>query len=236
MYTDNTESCPVSISLELTLENLKPGKENEKVFVIPEHSTHFRLTELNRIEKTGAVKYSFKFISVFGNVNLSAWYSSYQYDLPYKKEQGYLLFQGYNGRFTHQNENALDFVMPEGTEIFAAREGVVAKVVQSNTESCAGKECEKFNNYILIYHFDGTFAVYNHIRYNGASVKQGDKINKGDMIAYSGKTGWATGPHLHFECYLPAWKNRKTIMTAFRIEDGSASEYLKEEKIYLKKY
>jgi len=236
LYTENTENYPVSISLELTLENLKSDKEQEKVFVIPEHSTHYRLIQLNKIEKTRNSTYSLKFTSVPGNVNLSAWDSSYQYDLPYKKGQGYLLFQGYNGHFTHQNENALDFEMPEGTEILAAREGVVVKVVQNNTESCPEKECEKFNNYILIYHSDGTFALYNHIRYNGAAVKQGDKINKGDMIAYSGKTGWATGPHLHFECYLPAWKHRKTIMTAFRIEDGSAFEYLKEGKTYRRRY
>ena len=236
LYADNPEYCPVSVSLDLTLENLKPDKENQKVFVIPEHSTHYKLVELSRIEKPKAVRYSFKYKSVFGNVNSSAYDSSYQYDLPYKKGQGYLLFQGYNGHFTHQNENALDFQLPEGTEILAAREGVAVKVVQENTQSCPEKECQKFNNYVLIYHSDGTFAVYNHIRFNGAVVKQGDKINKGDMIAYSGKTGWATGPHLHFECYLPLWQDRRTIMTAFRIDDGSQSEYLKEGKTYLRNY
>ena len=236
LYADNPEYSPVSVLLDLILENLKPDKENQKVFVIPEHTSHFKLVELSRIEKLKAVRYSFRYKSIFGNVNSTAYDSSYKYDLPYKKGQGYLLFQGYNGQFTHQNQNALDFQLPEGTDILAAREGVVVKVVQENTQSCPQKECQKFNNYVLVYHADGTFAVYNHIRFNGAAVKAGDKINKGDMIAYSGKTGWATGPHLHFECYLPSSEDRKTIMTAFRIEDGSKSEYLKEGKTYIRNY
>ena len=204
--------------------------------MVPARSSHIKLVELSRIEKSKSVRYSFKSKSVFGNVNSSAYDSSYQYDLPYKKGQGYLLFQGYNGRFTHQNENALDFEMPEGTEILAARDGIVVKAVQENTQSCAEKECQKFNNYILVYHADGTFAVYNHIRFNGAAVRQGDKINKGDMIAYSGKTGWASGPHLHFECYLPLLQDRRTIRTIFRIEHGSISEYLKEGNTYQRNY
>ena len=44
------------------------------------------------------------------------------FDLPFENGQKFKISQGYNGAFSHQNENALDFDMPIGTKILAARE------------------------------------------------------------------------------------------------------------------
>jgi len=96
--------------------------------------------------------------------------------------------------------------MPENTDVLAARDGIVIQVVQNNTEGCPKEECKKFGNYILVYHPDGTFAEYVHIKFNGSKVKEGDSIKKGDIIGYSGNTGWSAGPHLHFDCFLPGIK------------------------------
>ncbi len=54
-------------------------------------------------------------------------------------------------------------------------------------------------NYVCIYHADGTVANYAHLNTKGVVVKEGDFVNQGQLIAYSGNTGYADGPHLHFE-------------------------------------
>jgi murein DD-endopeptidase MepM/ murein hydrolase activator NlpD len=127
--------------------------------------------------------------------------------------------------------------MDEGTEVLAARDGVVVKVFQSNTESCLKEECKKFNNFILIYHSDGTIANYSHLLQNGSKVSAGDIVKKGDVIGLSGNTGFSSGPHLHFSCSLLLGVERiQTVRTKFRIGDGRKSEYLQEKRRYMKGY
>lgn len=69
-----------------------------------------------------------------GDITIKNYDSTYQYDLPFQKGKAFLMYQGYNGTFSNQNENSLDFVMPEGTEILASREGLVIDVLQSNNK------------------------------------------------------------------------------------------------------
>ena len=53
-------------------------------------------------------------------------------------------------------------------------------------------------NYVNIRHSDGTLGNYYHLKQGGSAVKIGDKVKKGQLIAYSGNTGYTTAPHLHF--------------------------------------
>ena len=57
---------------------------------------------------------------------------------------------------------------------------------------------EPYGNFIKIYHGDGTIGSYVHLKRNGSIVEKGDKIEKGQLIGFSGNTGWSSGPHLHF--------------------------------------
>lgn len=166
-------------------------------------------------------------------------YSDYIFDLPYKKGKSYRVIQGYNGDFSHQDKFALDFEMPVGTEVLAVREGLVINIVQQNNIGCASKDCAKYANYISILHSDETIADYYHLSYQGAKVKVGDKIKKGDVIGLSGNTGWSSIPHLHFVCYSPSKigaKKEISIKTLFKTGNGKRIEYLIEGKRYLKDY
>ncbi|RYG49815.1 MAG: M23 family metallopeptidase, partial [Chitinophagaceae bacterium] len=158
------------------------------------------------------------------------------YDLPFQKGKSFLLFQGYNGSSSHQNQNALDFPMPEGTEVLAARDGIVVKIVQHNTEHCESEACKQFNNYVIIMHSDGSYAYYAHIKQNGAKAKIGDKVKQGDVIAYSGNVGWSGGPHLHFACFIGGFDNWRTLETQFRTGKGDSTETLKEKNSYVRDY
>lgn len=235
LYAENKEFCPVSIVLSLVLQNLHAIDYDDGVYTLPAQTGKYRLIELEKI-RSGRTTYSYSYKAVFGDVRQTNYDGNYSYDLPYRKGKQFRIEQGYYSRFTHQYENALDFNMPEGTEIRAARGGVVIAVTQHFSEACLQEECKKMNNYVLVYHADGTIADYSHVQFNGAKVAVGDTIKKGDVIALSGNTGYTKGPHLHFVCFLPGFENRRTLKTRFRTGDGRVSGYLIENRIYRKNY
>jgi murein DD-endopeptidase MepM/ murein hydrolase activator NlpD len=236
VFASNNEILPVSISLDLDLVNLTFSEGGQKEFVIPAKSDKHKLGELAMVSGAQKIKVSFKYLYVLGDILKKDYDKDYEYDLPFQKGKSFNVYQGYNGSLSHRNENAIDFTMPEGTEILAARDGVVAMVVQNNSEGCPRQECQQYNNYISIYHADGTFASYVHIKYNGSKVKVGDQVKKGQVIAYSGNTGWTTGPHLHFVTYIPTIEKNNSIPTKFRLDNGNRSDYLKERNTYTRSY
>ena len=162
--------------------------------------------------------------------------AKYSYHLPYKKGETYKVTQGYNGSFSHFNKNAIDFDMPEGTEVLAIREGVVTRVVQHNDRGCPTERCANFANFIWITHDDGSTAGYYHLKLNGAKVKQGDHVKKGDVIGYSGNTGFSSFPHLHLQCSIPLQSSILTLKTLFRTGDGKRVEYLYQGERYKRNY
>lgn len=236
LYAGNNELYPVSILLTLDALNLTFSEGQKKVFLVPAKTEKFKLGELTTKVIGEKNKFSYKYKTAMGDVTATNFDKSFIYDLPFQKGTSFKVFQGYNGNFSHQNENSLDFTMPEGTEVVAARDGVVVEVVQTNRGSCPDKECGKFNNYITIMHPDGTFTSYLHIKYNGSNYKPGDMVKQGDVIAYSGNVGWSSGPHLHFVCFLGGFDQKNTIETLFKINKGEKTVLLKEGETYLRDY
>jgi len=242
-YADNIEIYPVTLSFtgQPELENLRMQMKFETVKVLPPLSKKNRVAAflVTDRKKGWKIKKMPNYYTLAGDAKIKVYDADYLYDLPYQKGKSFMVYQGYNGKFSHQNENSLDFTMPEGTEITAAREGKVIDVVQSNNTGCPTISCANLANYVSIMHSDGTIAQYFHLKQNGVKVKAGDTVNKGDVIALSGNTGWTNGPHLHFVCALPdpsQPKQKKTLKTLFRTGDGTKSEYLSEKKAYLKPY
>ncbi len=133
------------------------------------------------------------------------------------------LDQGYFGPTTHRNLRALDFAMPEGTKICAARAGVVIGVKQDERRGGPGREYAFRANAIDILHDDGTWANYAHLVYRGARVRVGDRVTAGQVIGLSGKTGQASGPHLHFSVNRAVWEGEgsETIPTVFTHLDAA---------------
>ena len=80
-----------------------------------------------------------------------------------------------------------DIAAKEGTEVRAAADGIV---------TLAGGNYFYSGNMVIIDHGDGLKTIYAHLK--EAKVKKGDAVKKGDVIGYVGKTGRATGPHLHW--------------------------------------
>jgi len=242
-YADNQEVYPLSFVFSGTpeLENVKTPEVFKTIQVIPARSLKNRITyfiAIDKLKKWGAKKMPV-YEMYIGDVTQSSYDADYRYDLPFKKGNSFTVHQGYNGAFSHRNENSLDFKMPEGTEVVAAREGIVTDFVQHNNTNCPTKSCVDQANYVAVMHSDGTFALYYHLKQNGVKVNIGDQVKKGDVIALSGNTGWSNGPHLHFVCYIPNLteeKNMKTLKTLFRTGKGGKTEYLVEKKKYFRGY
>lgn len=235
LLVDNDEFCPISIKIDLELTNMSSSNGNHKIFVVPAKTKGFLISKIQVIKPNGGGGYKTKSQANYGDSTISN-PIDYYYSLPFQKGQSFKIDQGYNGTFSHQNENSLDFTMPIGTEITAARDGVVVKVVENNDQSCANKSCASFNNYILIYHNDGTFSQYVHLKKEGSLVQEGDQIKEKDVIGYSGNTGMSNGPHLHFMVFIQQIEKQVTLKTKFKINDGTKSEILKAKQEYTRNY
>jgi murein DD-endopeptidase MepM/ murein hydrolase activator NlpD len=147
------------------------------------------------------------------------------YRLPFAPGAGYRLIQGYRGDFSHQagsaDEHALDFQMPEGTPVLAARAGVVAAVRQDSTRGGRTRRFRNCANYVVVRHGDGTYAEYYHLRPNGARVKPGDPVAAGQLLGLSGNTGYSMLPHLHFAVYRPIdGQRRESLPVKFQSAGG----------------
>lgn len=61
------------------------------------------------------------------------------------------------------------------------------------------KTGDSYGNYVKIKHDDGYYTLYAHLAYNTVTVKNGDRVSRGQVIGYMGATGRATAGHLHWE-------------------------------------
>ncbi|HYG06591.1 MAG TPA: M23 family metallopeptidase [Stenotrophomonas sp.] len=110
--------------------------------------------------------------------------------------------QGFEGSFSHHdaaNRYALDFALPEGTPVLAAREGLVLQVESGFHEGGSDRDRDMAHaNLIRVLHRDGSMAVYAHLAADGIVVRPGQSVRAGEPLARSGQTGFSTAPHLHF--------------------------------------
>ncbi len=83
----------------------------------------------------------------------------------------------------------VDFAASTGTPIMAAGDGVIEK---SRRNGGYGK-------YVRIRHNSNHSTAYAHLNAYGPGIKEGRRVNQGDIIGYVGTTGRSTGPHLHYE-------------------------------------
>lgn len=98
---------------------------------------------------------------------------------------------GYPNYSNGSYHGGVDWPCPTGTAVHAADSGVVV---------IAKKLTYSYGQYILIDHGNGLSTLYAHN--SSLVVSVGDKVSKGQIIAYSGESGNATGPHVHFEVRL----------------------------------
>jgi murein DD-endopeptidase MepM/ murein hydrolase activator NlpD len=224
MGCSETQKKPFYLSFQTKNDTLLVSVENP--FVCPmfvryqnlgTHSTELVLLqakERNRILSFSSFEMdstdlydSYKFFGMgYGNPRLSSYDTLYNYDLPFPKGKRYKVMQGQNTNFTHKgsfSKYAIDFDMRVGQTVCAMRDGIVVKTISKFNKGGKGKKYRDLANYIVLYHEDGLFTQYVHLKKDGVLVKVGDSVRKGQPIGYSGNTGMSTAPHLHFAVFKP---------------------------------
>ena len=82
----------------------------------------------------------------------------------------------------------------DGVVVFSSKDGEVC-TSGSHQSTCGGG----YGNYIIIQHTDGNYTLYGHLYENSLTVKEGESVKQGQVIAKMGSSGNSTGAHLHFE-------------------------------------
>ena len=89
---------------------------------------------------------------------------------------------------TLQNHQGVDYAIAEGTRVFATADGVVSEIKGKTSTSGIT---------VVIDHRNGYTTSYSHLQ--SAKVEEGQKVERGDIIALSGNSGLSLAPHLHYE-------------------------------------
>ena len=88
-----------------------------------------------------------------------------------------------------REHKGIDYAAPKGTPVRATADGVVAFAGWQNG----------YGNVVFIRHQGAYSTVYGHLSKFAEQLKTGSRVSQGDTIGFVGMTGWATGPHLHYE-------------------------------------
>jgi murein DD-endopeptidase MepM/ murein hydrolase activator NlpD len=229
---ENLQHADVTVTLEIELKNLTASETLPYTATLSPRTktTVFSVTPTNPSEDSS---WSYTYYATWGNLTAEH-DDKYIYHLPYPAGQTYPVSQGFHGKYSHTGGDcySIDFKMPEGTPVHAAREGVVVGVKDDSDTGGSSKKYEWDANYILIRHSDGTLGHYVHLKKNGCRVKIGQEVKTGEWIGLSGNTGHSTGPHLHFAVFkAESGKQRQTVPIKYRTNPLLA-EVLSEGRSY----
>ena len=160
----NREPVPVTIVLTFrSSENLRPGADLPIERVVPRESNQIllRLRRILRDESIGAG------LTVAIDLGSSTTEpdADHLYAVPFGGDSRRELIQGFNGPDTHlaSMRYSLDFAMPEGTPVLAARAGTVLYVQDGFTVGRPDPDLLERANLVVVAHSDGTMASYGHL-------------------------------------------------------------------------
>jgi murein DD-endopeptidase MepM/ murein hydrolase activator NlpD len=169
------------------------------------------------------------------------------YSLPFNRPVK--IFQGYNGPYSHfameresihhknihDHRYSLDFSLPYGSDVLAAKNGTVYGFIENSSNYYDGLDLliglDARPNYLIIEHENETFSLYSHLEKKSVTKKFYEPVKKGDVIAKTGKSGWiGLTPHLHFSVFKYPRPGIQTYPIIFDNYDGP----LEHSEIYKK--
>ena len=112
--------------------------------------------------------------------------------------------------------SGMDFAAPSGTEIYATGKGRAVKVDYSTGG---------YGNRIIIDHGYGYQTLYAHM--SSFAIKQGESVQRGQVIGYVGNTGKSVGPHLHYEVHKNGEKVNPVYFYYQDLDDTSFDEMIR---------
>jgi len=120
-----------------------------------------------------------------------------------------------------RSHNGVDFAAATGTPVKAASDGVVDYVGSQNG----------YGRIVVLKHRDRYSTAYAHLNGFAGGLRQGARIKQGELIGYVGSSGWATGPHLHYEIRIndvPYDPMKIALPTVRPLEHGALASFKTE--------
>lgn len=222
LHAENRSPFPITYTLRVRGNDVQTDGARTITRTLSAASSEPAMTLRNRRDDSPMPRYRYTYDWTIGDKD-AVHNDDYVYRLPYASGKSYRVIQSFGSRFSHTGleQFAIDFLMREGTPVHAAREGVVARLEESNSIGCWEDGCGRYANYVVILHDDGTTGEYYHLLKDGVLVNLGDRVSAGQKIALSGNTGHTTVAHLHFAVYRAVdWGNTQSIPVRFVSADG----------------
>jgi murein DD-endopeptidase MepM/ murein hydrolase activator NlpD len=101
-----------------------------------------------------------------------------------------------SGAYNGSGHNGVDFRASTGTRVKASLNGIVTGT--GDTDQVRG--CYSYGKWVLVKHNNGLSTLYAHL--SVINVSEGQHVATGEVLGFSGNTGYSTGPHLHYSVYL----------------------------------
>jgi murein DD-endopeptidase MepM/ murein hydrolase activator NlpD len=142
-----------------------------------------------------------------------------KYHLPVPKNSIQRIDRNSSPAHTGKLRNAIDFIVPENTPVFAATDGTITLVKDDSIIGGPSPAYWNFSNFISIMHKNKEWSRYDHLKFNSSDVKEGQKVKQGQKIAEVGMTGYTYIPHLHFQILIFIGPNIWTDFDTIIVED-----------------
>jgi len=203
----NNSPAVVTLFFGLTKDNnLNLDKDLPLTLIVDPNSSQ-EIVHVTQVARWEPLRFNLHYSYQPGNAFMSPNRNA-RYILPFEKGTPFLVVQGPAGMgalgtlVTHDNDYsryAFDFGVSEGTPVTAAREGIVIDVKSHFTEGRPDPSLSNKANFVAIMHDDRSIGYYLHLAPHRVLVQPGQWVFAGDLIAYTGNTGFTYGPHLHFD-------------------------------------
>jgi murein DD-endopeptidase MepM/ murein hydrolase activator NlpD len=229
VIAENSGPAPITVHVTLTGQNYGSDRTWPLTATVEPYSS-ITLGRVYSGENPNApYNFLFRYSHHFGRMD-AVHDESAVYRLPFEEGHAFTVSQAHGGKLTSHNnrENlyAVDFAMPVGSAVTAARGGTVIDVTLRHREGGFSTSYIDKANTVAIVHDDGTVAEYAHLSPGAEVVKLGQRVHAGELIGYSGNTGYSSGPHLHFIVSRPSVTDgkvtRESVQVMFYAGDPAA--------------
>lgn len=220
----NEVACPIQFKINTNFPDLPRDYATRSPIIVPPFDTLKRSFRKPVLKEKPRRYFSFTGTEI-GNPKAVKVDTTTRYDYPFPKGRWYKIIQGYKGSFSHNTDfsrYAVDFALAVGDTVCAARDGIVVGLIKDYNVGGKDRKYRDYANFITLYHADGTFTQYVHLKQNSSFVSLGDTVVASQPIGLAGMTGFTSIPHLHFNALKPTPDGVVGFPIKFEKADGAS--------------
>lgn len=208
-YAENQFKCPQTLEVTFSkLENASGPVSGGIPYQTVVHGSKQCIFTLNPANPDVPIDFRYTYTYVKGNIRAKT-DTNFVYLLPVGEMKEVQInrmvsLEKVLGMNKSTQTTGLTFSMEEGDTVYACRSGLVAETQTNSASTGDHKSYARTENYVEIYHKDGTFALYKLFKNNGIFVEPGETVTAGQPIGIIGGSNYERGSHLRFITYYLA--------------------------------